>query len=84
MADAWSRTYRSRAITFARSAGTVTTRNGIRLVPDNVSADQPQEDVVAVDRAPAQALDAALSNIESRYGPRTRYIVAMQLEYPRL
>jgi putative intracellular protease/amidase len=84
VADAWSRTYRSRAITFARSAGTVTTRNGIRLVPDNVSADQPQEDVVAVDRAPAQALDAALSSIESRYGPRTRYIVAMQLEYPRL
>jgi hypothetical protein len=36
------------------------------------------------DHAPAQALDAALSNIESRYGPRTRYIVAMQLEYPRL
>jgi hypothetical protein len=36
------------------------------------------------DRHPAQALDEALSSIESRYGPRTRYVVAMQLEYPRL
>jgi transcriptional regulator GlxA family with amidase domain len=86
VADAWSRTYRSRAITFAASPGTVATRNGIRIVPDNASTDRSHEDVVAAfaDRAPAQALDAALSNIESRYGPRTRYIVAMQLEYPRL
>ena len=86
VADAWSRTYRSRAITFAESPGPITTRNGIRIVPDNASIDHSQEDVVAAfgDHAPAQALDAALSNIESRYGPRTRYIVAMQLEYPRL
>jgi len=28
-------------------------------------------------------LDAALSNIETRYGARTRYVVAMQLEYPK-
>jgi len=86
VADAWSRTYRSRAITFAASPGPVATRNGIRVIPDNASSDRSQEDVVAAfaDRAPAQALDEALSNIESRYGPRTRYIVAMQLEYPRL
>ena len=86
VADAWSRTYRSRAVTLAGSPGQVTTRNGIRIVPDNASADQRQEDAIVAfgDRAPAQALDAALSNIEQRYGPRTRYVVAMQLEYPRL
>ena len=86
VADAWSRTYRSRAVTFAGSPGPVATRSGIRIVPDVASSTRPQEDVVAAfgDRAPAQALDAALTNIESRYGPRTRYIVAMQLEYPRL
>ena len=86
VADAWSRTYRSRAVTFAQSPGPVATRNGIRIVPDNASTDRPQGDGVVAfgDRAPAQALDAALSSIESRYGPRTRYVVAMQLEYPRL
>ena len=86
VADAWSRTYRSRAVTFAGSAAPVATRNGIRIIPDAASTDQPKDDVVAAfaDKAPAQALDAALTNIESRYGPRTRYIVAMQLEYPRL
>jgi putative intracellular protease/amidase len=86
VADAWSRTYRSRAVTFAEASGPVTTRNGIRIVPDVASTSRPQQDVVEAfrDRAPAQALDAALANIESRYGPRTRYVVAMQLEYPRL
>jgi putative intracellular protease/amidase len=84
VADAWSRTYRSRALTFARMPGEVRTRSGIRVVPDNVTADWPKEDLVAFgDRAPAPALDAALSDIENRYGARTRYVVAMQLEYPR-
>ena len=35
------------------------------------------------DRAPAEALDETLASIESRYGARTRYVVAMQLEYPQ-
>jgi putative intracellular protease/amidase len=85
VADAWSRTYRSRVVTFAGPSGPVATRSGIRIVPDNGSA-PPQDDVVVSfgNHAPAQALDDALANIESRYGPRTRYIVAMQLEYPRL
>jgi putative intracellular protease/amidase len=85
VADAWSRTYRSRAFTFAKAPGPIATRNGIRIVPDQAGGDSSQEAVVALEgRAPAQALDEALSNIESRYGPRTRYVVAMQLEYPRL
>jgi putative intracellular protease/amidase len=85
VADAWSRTYRSRVVTFAGSSGPVATRSGIRIVPDNGSAPPQDDEVVSFgDHAPAQALDEALANIESRYGPRTRYIVAMQLEYPRL
>jgi len=86
VADAWSRTYRSRAITFAKSAAAIETRNGIRLVPDQVGGDWAKEDVVDAlgDRPPAQALDEVLSSIESRYGPRTRYVVAIQPEYPQL
>jgi putative intracellular protease/amidase len=86
VADAWSRTYRSRAITFAASPGAIATRNGIRIVPDQVGGDWSKENVVDAlgDQPPAHALDEVLSSIETRYGPRTRYVVAMQLEYPRL
>jgi putative intracellular protease/amidase len=85
-ADAWSRTYRSRAVTFAASSGPVATRSGIRILPDQLSGEVSKDNVVEAygNRPPAQALDQTLSNIETRYGPRTRYIVAMQLEYPRL
>lgn len=83
VADAWSRTYRSRVITVP-GPDAIPTRSGIRILPD-AGIPAPKERVPAFrDLAPAQALDAALSNIESRYGPRTRYVVAMQLEYPRL
>jgi putative intracellular protease/amidase len=86
VADAWSRTYRSRAVTFAAAPGAIATRNGIRIVPDQVGGDWSKENVVDAlgNRPPAQALDEVLSSIETRYGPRTRYVVAMQLEYPRL
>jgi putative intracellular protease/amidase len=86
VADAWSRTYRSRAVTFAASPGAIATRNGIRIVPDQVGGDWSKEHVVDAlgNQPPAQALDEVLSSIETRYGPRTRYVVAMQLEYPRL
>jgi putative intracellular protease/amidase len=86
VADAWSRTYRSRAVTFAASPGAIATRNGIRIVPDQVGGNRPNGDVVDSfgNRPPAQALDDVLASIETRYGPRTRYVVAMQLEYPRL
>jgi putative intracellular protease/amidase len=80
VADAWSRTYRSRAVTFAGSPGVITSRSGIRIVPD--ASAKPQDVVNAfADRAPVQALDQTLAGIESRYGAATRYVVAMQLEY---
>jgi transcriptional regulator GlxA family with amidase domain len=84
VADAWSRTYRSRAITFAASAGAVETRNGLRVVPDQVvkETSAPSIPLLATDRKPAAALDNALQTISQRYGSRTADLVAMQLEYP--
>jgi putative intracellular protease/amidase len=82
--EAWSRTYRSRAVTFARSAGAQPTHNGIRIFPDQVATSWPAEHLMPPigDQQPARALDQALGEIETRYGTRTADIVAMQLEYP--
>ncbi|MCJ9705886.1 DJ-1/PfpI family protein, partial [Bradyrhizobium sp. SHOUNA76] len=41
VADAWSRTYRSRALTFAATAEAQTSRSGLRILPDKVAADWP-------------------------------------------
>jgi len=83
VADAWSRTYRSRAVTFAGSAAPVTTRSGLRIRPDQTAAtwdDGPR--VEPTEEHPAQALDGALARIGERYGRRTADLVATQLEYP--
>jgi putative intracellular protease/amidase len=84
VADAWSRTYRSNAVTYAARAGALQTRHGARIVPDRIAADWPAERTLpAVSDRPAQALDEALAGIEARYGTRTADFVATQLEYPR-
>src|SRR5438105_668753 len=83
--DAWSRTYRSQAVTFSRAAGAQQSRNGIRILPDEVVTNWPAARLLpAIDNAkPAEALDSALGGIAARYGTRTTDFVAMQLEYPR-
>jgi transcriptional regulator GlxA family with amidase domain len=85
VADAWSRTYRSTAVTVAGAAGAVESRNGIRIVPDRVAADGAAENPLPPvgNKPPAKALDHALLGIATRYGERTADFVAMQLEYPR-
>jgi transcriptional regulator GlxA family with amidase domain len=85
VADAWSRTYRSRAVTLASRAGAVESRNGIRIIPDRASTSWPTDRLLPAvgQRRPAEALDEALAAIEARYGTRTAGIVAMQLEYPQ-
>ena len=85
VADAWSRTYRSRAVTFAGTADAQQSRNGIRILPDQVAASWPAARLLPViERAkPADALDNALGGIAARYGTGTADFVAMQLEYPR-
>ncbi|PPQ21152.1 transcriptional regulator [Bradyrhizobium sp. AC87j1] len=84
-ADAWSRTYRSRALTFAATAEPQMSRGGLRILPDKIAADWPASltPPAAVDMPPARALDQTLSAIDARYGSRTADFVAMQLEYPR-
>ena len=86
VADAWSRTYRSRAVTFSRTGGAQQTRTGLRIVPDQIAASWPAEHLLPAigNRQPARALDEALQGIGTRYGMRTANFVAMQLEYPRL
>jgi transcriptional regulator GlxA family with amidase domain len=85
VADSWSRTYRSRAVTFAKTAGPHQTRNGIRIFPDQVARRWPGEQVVPTlgNQPAAEELDEALKGIAKRYGTRTADFVAMQLEYPR-
>jgi transcriptional regulator GlxA family with amidase domain len=85
VADAWSRTYRSRAVTFADTAGALQTRNGIHILPDQVATGWPAERLLPAvgGLQPARALDQALQGIAARYGMRTAEFVAMQLEYPR-
>ena len=85
VADAWSRTYRSRAVALAASTGAVTTANGIRVVPDRSAANWTGNALVTdfTGRPPASALDETLQAIAARYGAATAQVVAMQLEYPR-
>ena len=84
VADAWSRTLRSRAVTFSRTDGPQESRSGIRIVPDQVAADWTAERLLPAigNRQPARALDEALHSIGARYGSHTADLVAMQLEYP--
>lgn len=83
-ADAWSRTYRSRVVTWAPDTMPIMTRHGVRILPDRARPRAPSQPAVPFDagQSPARALDGALLNIEGRYGSRTADIVAMQLEYP--
>lgn len=85
VADAWSRTYRSNAISYAGSLDAVVTMSGIRIVPDWAGVDWPKDRRVSTfpDRKPAEALDLVLDAIAVRYGNSTTGVVAMQLEYPR-
>lgn len=87
-ADAWSRTYRSRAITLAASGEkAVEGRDGIRILPDDTAARWPPRKMARAElwpgRPPAQVLDRTLDAIGARYGRGTADMVAMQLEYPR-
>lgn len=84
-ADAWSRTYRSQAVTFAPTADIRQSRSGLRIYPDEVAATWPAERLLSPvgERKPADALDETLRAMTARYGSRTTDFVAMQLEYPR-
>jgi putative intracellular protease/amidase len=83
VADAWSRTYRSRAVMLARNVDPVPSRGGLRILRDQEMAGWPQSRLLpALAARPAAALDATLETIAQRYGTATAQLVAMQLEYP--
>lgn len=85
VADSWSRTYRSRAVTIADGPGAVETLSGLRILPDQVAPGWPAERKIADfgSQRPVEALDHTLQAIATRYGAGTANVVAMQLEYPR-
>ena len=85
VADAWSRTYRSRAMTFSRTDGRLRAATAFASSPIGSSRAGLRSELLPAigDRQPAGALDEALRGITARYGVRTADFVAMQLEYPR-
>jgi putative intracellular protease/amidase len=83
-ADAWSRTYRSQALSVASEPGDVPTKNGLLVIPDVVQGDGTRIDTMLAapsSATPADALPAALEAIADRYGDKTALFVAVQLEY---
>ena len=72
-------------MTFAGTADAQPTRNGLRILPDQVAMSWTAERLLPKvgELPPAKALDQALLGIEARYGMPTADFVAMQLEYPR-
>lgn len=81
-ADAFSRTYRSRARTVA-SVPTVRSLSGLEIVVDHTTRDQVDDMLPPlVGAEPGRALERALAEIAARYGESTSAFVALQLEYP--
>jgi putative intracellular protease/amidase len=82
VADMWSRTYRSRAKTFTPDGGPQRTRAGLLIVPDEIGAPSPSDQLVLAigDTPPGRVIDTTLRAIADRYGARTADAVAMQLE----
>ena len=83
VADAWSRTYRSRAVTYSALPDAVKTRSGMLIHPERSLSGAPPEPSLnwAADVPPANAVDDVLAHILSTLGFRTAKLVAMQLEY---
>lgn len=83
-ADAYSRTYRSKAATVAEAAGPLISKRGLVLLPDHFgdAAKIDQFVTVAMDTPAVEALDSTLASIRERYGDAVASFVALQLEYP--
>ncbi|WP_375160832.1 DJ-1/PfpI family protein [Bradyrhizobium sp. RDT46] len=81
VADAFSRTYRSRVVTMA-TRPRIRTLGGIEIAIDRVNNDGIDDLIPPFDgEKPAIVLDNALSGISNRYGIRSAAFVALQLEY---
>jgi putative intracellular protease/amidase len=83
-ADAYSRTFRSKAYATSSTSDAVKTRHGLTLLPDRKSGrsrDWRPVDLMASGGPPGKFLDAALDSIGQKFGQRTSNFVALQLEY---
>src|SRR5687767_9756666 len=81
-ADAWSRTFRSKALSVAAGPGPVMTRHGLELLPD--TAGGVLGSVVLPAPSPAEtarSLPETLKAIAARHGDDTASFEALQLEY---
>lgn len=85
VADAWSRTYRSRAVAFAATTDAIESKNGMRIYPEVAASSWPSQSLLEPvgKHPPADALDETLNQMTVRYGIDTSRFVAMQLEYSR-
>jgi putative intracellular protease/amidase len=81
VADAYSRTYRSSAVSLARSPETIRMRRGLILLPDNVAGTSQPPDRILPTEEVTLSLDHTLKNIAQAYGRATSAFVALQLEY---
>jgi len=84
VADAYSRTGRSQAVSLASTIDPVASRYGLRFLPD-VVGDTNAVDIVLpplADTAPGKVFDTTLASLRARYGRRTAYGVALDFEYP--
>lgn len=82
VADAWSRTYRSRMLMIGDASGAVRSRSGLSVHADRAAKDW--DGIVwtmPAGQTPTAALEQALRGISGRYGKATADFVAMQLEY---
>ena len=81
-ADAWSRSFRSKALAVASTQGPITTRYGLELLPD-ATGSVPGATVLPAPAAvtTGKALPTTLLAIAKRYGDDTAAFIALQLEY---
>lgn len=82
-ADAWSRTYRSQALSVAAGGEPVLTRRGLTVLPDRREGEGSYTRMLSGPSAvdPAKALPTALAEIAQQYDQRTASFVALQLEF---
>jgi putative intracellular protease/amidase len=79
-ADAWSRTYRSAALTVSDN-DQVISRHGLSVIGDRSRSAGLRTIEPPLSVLPATALDQSLAAIQDMFGQRTAEFVALQLEY---
>lgn len=84
VADAYSRTYLSSAVSVARTQGAIRLKRGLVLLPDKMANDSERSERMLPSIEVTPLLDRTLNNIAQSYGRETAAFVALQLEYPGL